>query len=530
MKTQDNKSFNILYNTKYSKWIFVLLLIGISFFYNFHKILFFHPQSVHQWRQCDCLSYTKNYYEEGMRFLQPTLHCQLSDGGQSGNTVGEFPILYYLVAFLWKIFGQQEFIFRSVNLLIAFLGLFALFKVLEDLFKDSFWAVGISLLFYTSPMFVYYANNFLTNVPAFSIAIIGWYFFYQFYKNSKNSWLYLSLLFFLLGGLLKITSAMSFVVLFTVFFIELLNIYKFKGKTKIFEQPYKQIISFCIVIICLISWYTYARYYNEKHQINLFLTGIWAIWQVDAEHIRQTWENVRVLWVNAYFSKAVLFLAGILFILIVILHRKIKRFFHTATLLIFIGSIMYILLWFYAIRNHDYYFINLLILIVFIFVSFFYYMKTSHYKLFKSLFLKLTFLFFLGYNIQYCSNQIFDRYWGGWNNNWGISDKYNKQDFENITPYLRELSIERTDKVISIPDLSCNISLYLMDQKGWTSFGNDNTDSIKIAEKIQLGAKYLIISDSILYEQSYLKPFIKQKIGCYKNIDIYDLSEFLKTH
>ena len=35
------------------------------------------------------------------------------------------------------------------------------------------------------------------------------------------------------------------------------------------------------------------------------------------------------------------------------------------------------------------------------------------------------------------------------------------KDLEDITPYLRSLGIERTDKVISLPDGSFNISLYL---------------------------------------------------------------------
>ena len=506
-----------------SVWIFIILFVGISFSYRFHKILFFPPQSVHQWRQCDCLSITKNFYEEGLDFFNPTVHCQLSDGGKSGKVVSELPIIYFFVALLWKIFGEHEFIFRLVNLLLAVLGLFAFFKILEGLLKDTFWAVVISLLFYTSPMFAYYANNFLSNVPALSMALIGWYFFYQFYTKSKNKWLYLTMVFFLLGGLLKITAGMSFVVLCFIYLTELSGISRFRGQKKIFKQPLKQIIPFIIVLICLVSWYTYARVYNQKHGIVLFLTSIWPIWHVDAEHIRKTWENVKILWVNAYFNKTVLSLAAVFFILILFRHRRINKFFLTGTILLFIGSIAYLILWFYAIKDHDYYIINLLILIVFIFVTFFYYLKSNHLKYFCSPVFKVVFLLFLCYNIYYCSNQIYDRYWGGWNNNWGRSDKFNKQDFVTITPYLRELNIKRTDKVISIPDLSVNISLYFMDQKGWTSFGNSKYDSTIIAEKIKLGARYLIINDSTLYKEDFLQPFINQKTGSYKSIDIYDL-------
>ena len=185
---------------------------------------------------------------------------------------------------------------------------------------------------------------------------------------------------------------------------------------------------------------------------------------------------------------------------------------------------MYLLLWFFAIRNHDYYVINLLILPIFIFITFIVYLKQYHSKIFKSVYLKIIFLLFLTYNISYCSTQINDRYRGGWKDNWGKAKHL--EAFQTITPYLRSLGIQRSDKVVSIPDYSFNISLYLMDQKGWTSFGDDNNDSTMIAQKIQLRAKYLFISDAGLYKKEYIKLFVKNKIGKHKNVDIYDIRTF----
>jgi hypothetical protein len=64
-----------------------------------------------------------------------------------------------------------------------------------------------------------------------------------------------------------------------------------------------------------------------------------------------------------------------------------------------------------------------------------------------------------------------------------------------------------------------------MDQKGWTDFGLVNlSPAEKIKDRILCGARYLIINNPELYKEEYLKPFIKNKIGSYKNIDIYDLS------
>ena len=59
-----------------------------------------------------------------------------------------------------------------------------------------------------------------------------------------------------------------------------------------------------------------------------------------------------------------------------------------------------------------------------------------------------------------------------------------------------------------------------MNQKGWTNYGL-KTDSVKIMQSIKQGAKYLLISDSTSYEDETIKPFIRNKIGKFKNIDIY---------
>ena len=116
------------YFPKYSGLIFIIILLILSFTYNFQNILTLRPQGIHQWRQCDCLSITFNYFQDGNPFLKPAMHNLADDG--TGQTASDFPGLYYFVAQLWKVFGFHEYIFRIVTLLLSFLGLFALFKTL----------------------------------------------------------------------------------------------------------------------------------------------------------------------------------------------------------------------------------------------------------------------------------------------------------------------------------------------------------------------------------------------------------------
>ena len=80
-------------------------IIALFFIYGFHEILFLRPQSIHQWRQTDCLQIAHNYLTDSWNFFSPSIHNLFSDNETTGKTIGEFPLLYYIVAMLWKIFG-----------------------------------------------------------------------------------------------------------------------------------------------------------------------------------------------------------------------------------------------------------------------------------------------------------------------------------------------------------------------------------------------------------------------------------------
>jgi len=91
---------------------------------------------MHMWRQADCLSFAKNYLENGFQFFKPSVHCTTSDN--NNQTVSEFSIIYYFVALIWKVFGQHEFIFRLINMIIVFIGLYYLFKLSYSILSDHF--------------------------------------------------------------------------------------------------------------------------------------------------------------------------------------------------------------------------------------------------------------------------------------------------------------------------------------------------------------------------------------------------------
>lgn len=504
------------YFPKYSKWIFIFLFLSISLIYNYQTILFLPPQSIHTWRQCDCLSITKNYFEDNNTFFQPSVHNLGSDG--SGKAVSDFPIIHYIVAQLWKIFGEHEFIYRLLILLIFYIGLFTLFKIFEDFFKDSVIAILFSLFIFTSPTIVYYANNYLMEIPSLSIAIIGFSFFLKFVNSQKNKYLYLFSILYAIAGLLKISSLLSFVAICSVYILEIFN-YTFSEK-KIFQNPKVQSIPLLLVFIIQMIWYLYANSYNQTHNSGFFLIGILPIWKLDFSQTSIVLSAIseQIKW--NYFRKETIVLFALMFLFVLIFYKKVNRLILLITIEVTIGFFLFLLLFFQALEQHDYYVINLFIIIPLIAIIFLNLLKNRFYNIYSSVIFRIIILLFLIHNIDFARRRINSRYdVDGWQNKYYITQL---QKYENMQPYLSTIGIENNDTIICLSDNSTNISLYKLNMKGWTNFNSLN-DSIKIKAKIKMGAKYIFIENQDILNFESIQPFLKNKVGEIKNMSIYKL-------
>lgn len=520
------------------KWdvLFLILLIGISYLYSYQTILFLRPSSSHQWRQCDCLSLTLNYYKEGMHFFRPSINLCLLPKKSCNTSTSECPWIYYLVACLWKIFGYHEFIYRLLNILIAYTGLYALFNIVKTILNDGAWALMISLLLFTSPIYAFYTNNFIVDISALNIALIAWFFFVNYYKTRRLLFFNISIFFFLLAGLTKISGLYSFIPLIILYLWELFG----KNKAhRIFSYLFKQGLSILFLIVIICSWTIYSIHYNNTYTGSVFSTTILPIWKLIPSQVHIILVKFYNNLLPQYFSSSIIFLSLALFFVILINYKKINPFYYYFLIMLFAGCILYFLLWYMVFNVHDYYLINFLIYIPFVFLVFLIFLKENYSTFFYSIRFKIFFACILLFNIYYCFVQVNIRYaptyhlvresfiideqttnfwnWAHWN-----YESYEKA-FETVTPYLRSLGISRNDMVISIPDKSTNTSLYLMDVKGYTDYGGGVRDTGSMNCDIRSGAAYLIISNPSLLDSAWVQPYLKNKIGSYKNITIYAL-------
>lgn len=507
------------YVSRFSLWYMIILIFCLSIYYNYQEILFMRPQGIHQWRQCYGLSFTMNYYQDNNPLLQPTLHFLGRDA--TGKTAGEFPVLYYLTAKLWKIFGYHEYIFRLVNLSIFFIGLIALMKIFEEILHDSFYAIGFSLLLFTAPVLVYYANNFIPNTPSLGLVFLAWYLFWLFYKKERSVFLWFSMLAFALAGLIKVTAILSLVALSAIFFFEIAGIAKFRKGKKLFHKPWIQWIPFILAFGAIFSWYLYANLYNRRHNADLLAVGILPVWDIKPDDMHMHLLGIREQFKWSYYNKSMYALILLILAFIIVRLRKANNFMLLMTAFVFIGMISYIIFFFKMLFQHDYYVTDLYIFIPIIFLTSFCILKNHYARWFSSFIIRLGIIIILLINAGFTKDRMHERF-SGW-----MNDNYlqNIQRFENITPYLRSIGIGPDDKVLCLPDPSPIITLYFMNQKGWTDYSTD-LDSTRISYKINAGADYLFIYIDSLYALPDIKPFLKNKIGEINNINIYDISSF----
>ena len=509
----------ILNNRVFSDLVFVTVLLIMVYVFGLNKTMFEPPQSVHIWRQTNSISMAQNYYQDDVSFLEPSVHNQWCDGGYSGKTAGEFPIIYFVVAKIWKITGYNIFIFRLVQILILFVGLYLLFRSLQFLFGNRLWAGFVSLLLFTSPMVVFYGPNFLPDVPALSFVFIGWLFIAMFLHKRTPASLWFSALFFSLSMLLKITSALSFLAFGGWILFEL--IFQ-KEEKRIFNFKLVHFIPFVVVIPVVAAWYWYVEYFNGLHGGQVSYHGIWPVWEMTKEQYLRIIDALNKIYFKELFLPYTQYLTLAVWVYLLVTIKKLPPVLRYFIIVLPIGMLVELLLWFQVLEGHDYYTINLLVVFVAVWAVFFYSIKES--KLIKNPVFYAIGLGFLIFNVVTCQTRIETRY-TGWMNSMYVD---RMKALTEIEPYFNELGITPDVKVISIPDYTINASLFYMNRKGYTEFASDFTKPETFYSRIEQGAKYLIVNDTTILHKPEIQPFIISKLGEFKNIWVYDLREIKK--
>jgi hypothetical protein len=518
-------------------WLLLLLLV-LHGVYGTYDVLLLRPQAHHLWRQTDCLSLAWNYYDTTWNLFEPAVHNQFAKDNLSGRSAGEFPLLYWLVGLLWRITGPSEFLYRALLFGLHLLGTLALFDAVRRITGSAFWAGCIAVLVHVSPVLVYFSVAFLTDVPAFDLVLIGWWCVVRYGEEQRIGWWLKAMICFALAMLLKMTAGMSLVALTLVLLDATIRRDPSQGRWSLFAGSLREWTFLFVGMAAVLGWYAYAASYNATHGAKYTFNALWPIWDLDADSRARVWRVGLDIVLPQLMDRSlqVILLFAVLGYLLRIRREHRQVFLFVGALLM--GVLLYILFWFQALDNHDYYFINPMILVVVIAVVALHALLRDRPGAAHSPWVRVAAIGLLLYNMAYTNTNMAMRYDGSgqlsavelWPrpstkevDHWNGVGLGPLKELVHIRPALAELGITPTDKVIFLDDGTINASLVLMGNRGWTSFGWGVLDPGVIDRLIDRGARYLLFVEDRWLSDPRLFPYLRSPKGVVGKVRIIDL-------
>lgn len=169
------------------------------------------PVGFHQWRQTQTLAVARNFYEEDMNIFRPRVDNRGNGSGVAGM---EFPLVNYLTALGYRVFGFSHTVGRAVVVLFSLLALVACYGCAARLFQVR-WLAGLATLFLLfSPLFTYYSGVAMPDVPALALLLAALYFFLAYRDSGGKVPVILMAVCLMLAALIKISAwvALPFLV------------------------------------------------------------------------------------------------------------------------------------------------------------------------------------------------------------------------------------------------------------------------------------------------------------------------------
>jgi len=436
---------------------FLILFITFELILGWVEYIGLPPIGMHQGAQVDRASIALNYFQESKNFFEPRV---MESRAFHGITGLEFPIIQYLVACLYNIFGFHEFIYRVVVGIISMAGLWAVWNILGQVTQKNNHKIFIWVLWASSPIFVFYQWNFLPDIPSLSLSMLGWWYFLQAYNGKLPSTNFLkSNITLLFAGLLKVTLLSNWIIM--------LVIVLFGGKFKLQKtQLTTKLWSFILPLFIVPSWYVYANHLTEKTYNYHFLqkTNLPSSF---SELIENTKFAINT-WLESIYPQEFIILLILIFLFV--LQRNIKNLELWGTISIFqILSFLGIFLLFNRqFVFHDYYFIQILPSIFFM-VCFIYQKLIFNQLMFRGMvgIIVMVGLFVAPFiNFFHAKNQLRRTFTEGDYYNQSLISKSQINDLKKAKHWLDRKYPKTNYELITAEDPSPNTNLYFLKEQG----------------------------------------------------------------
>lgn len=453
--------------------------------------------SIHVWRQTQTQSTINNFYEEDMNILNPRRNNR---GATEGLFRMEFPLMQWLVAAQYKVFGNHLIISRIFMFIIGLFSVFGIYYLLNALFKNTTLAVIGAWTFNFSPSFYYYTINPLPDNLALCCSIWGVGLFFDWLTSKKLKNLLLSGLLLSIGALCKL----PFIIYYSIPFVYFLILAIKKGlNTKLLTQA----IGVLGLAILPLLWYAWViPQWDENPIVEGMFNNRESIQNLLGYYKFNLISTLPELLIN--YGSVLFFLAGFYFL------YKRKSYKNTTFILI-LSLCFFVLIYYFFEANaigaiHDYYLFPFYPLIFMLVAYGAYHLYNFNKKPLQyfTLFLLLMLPFTCYLRMQ---------------NRWDTeSPGFNK----DLLLYKTELrnAIPKDALVVAGNDKSDFIFFYYIDKKGW-GFNNDDLTSNTLESMITEGAEFIYTDSKEIYTNNELTPYFDELIIEKGSIKLFKLKK-----
>ena len=465
----------------------VLLLLSV---FLFHKSLTLFPSHVHAWTQSDRYALAIGFLENGFDFFHPaTLNLQpkyppkIPLDHPAGITSVDFPIVEYLVAGLMWITGfHQPWVFRSLVLLIALLGLLAFYSSLRKLGLPVIFAVLMMLVALLAPVHLYYVDGFIPSVPALALAFVSWN-WYISYLNEKRFRHYIyAVAAISLSALIRSPFLLPLLAMTAV----QLSVH-WKGKSLLKREMLVSFVGLSVVL--------FYRIYNDYLSTvygSMFISSLMPATSPEAlmELLKQSWNN----WKWSYFSlpQYLVLAVGIALSLAAVKRQNhlVRQLLAFAALYL-LAAVAYFVAMAQQFPAHDYYFLDSFFVPVLLLASVGYRAVSVEPRWLQIV--SATGLVLLAGWMMFAAFQSTENRYAY--KSWDRAEM-TRLNFEGGAALLEKAGIGADEKIVVLDAYTSNTALLLLNRKGYAVI---NTSRKNMAEALTTDANYVAIQNRFLF-------------------------------
>lgn len=262
-------------------YIIILISLALKLFHITYPVLGWHS-----WRQSDTATITRNFHENGYNILYP----QINWGGTgTGYVESEFHIYPFIVALLYGVFGQHDFLGRIVSLIFSLLTVYGLYLLVRRYINEE-TALWSALIYAILPLNIFYGRAFMPEATMLMCSVYSIYFFSRWLDEEKAKYFLFTLIFTTSAILIKLPAMyLGLPMLYLAF-----QKYRFR-----LFKDYRIYMLVVLIFLPVVLWYHHA------HQ--LFLNGgsSFGIWTYGQDK----WGTFTLLfdpaWYNDIFFKSI---------------------------------------------------------------------------------------------------------------------------------------------------------------------------------------------------------------------------------